>query len=193
MCRQYLHGIHAGDQLHWQASGRHRVQVGGEDLSIIFVSLCLERKMCLNRKIKKWNWHLNTNYHMLPFVCLIGELNSNTFYKLMMPTRLYSLNIFSLFCRLSFYSGHSSFGMYCMLFLAVSTAYELQSITKSPKTQCKYVSLCTINMQISQCASGDNSPQMGSSENRLVHLDLYPRANCWEGEKAHRGSLCLWT
>lgn len=23
-------------------------------------------------------------------------------------------------CRLSFYSGHSSFGMYCMMFLAVS-------------------------------------------------------------------------
>lgn len=39
---------------------------------------------------------------------------------------------FSLLSRLSFYSGHASFGMYCMLFLAVSTAHKPQATTKVP-------------------------------------------------------------
>lgn len=37
-----------------------------------------------------------------------------------------------LLCRLSFYSGHSSFGMYCMMFLAVS----LPGKVASPRGSC---------------------------------------------------------
>lgn len=59
------------------------------------------------------------------------------------------------------------------------------------KHQCKHASLCTVNMEISPCDHNanisvwirDNSPQMGSFENRLMHLDPYSRANCWEGER----------
>lgn len=61
---QGLHGIHAGDQLHRQASRRHRVQVGGGKLGVVHGSL----------RVLFLNWYFNTFYTIMVHIEMYLEL-----------------------------------------------------------------------------------------------------------------------
>lgn len=115
------------------------------------------------------------------------------------------ISCLSLLCsRLSFYSGHSSFGMYCMLFLAVSiciapsswTVTQTQNADKAERQETK----------LRQYTPTSNIPNVSSFQSQQEHfsqtwnnLRLFtltqPQLSCWlSGTLKHHAnsSYDLW-